>query len=65
MANLNDGSWYPIKGFEGYYWINREGDVCNLLGHILKPCCFNKVELRKNGQREVFSIDYLKEVTGI
>lgn len=47
--------WAPIPGYEGYYYINREGLVCNRAGHLIKPVASksgNRVELRKFGQRD-------------
>ena len=54
-ANLSDGNWMPIPGYEGYYWIDRTGRVCNVEGHIIKPSVSKgglRVELRKLGQRD-------------
>ena len=55
-VNLGDGSWTPLKGYEGYYWINKQGDISNSKGHILKGKADKdgrKVyELRRLGQRE-------------
>lgn len=53
MKQVQD--WHPIPNYEGLYWINQEGQVCNKEGHILfqEPSKFGyKVELRKNGQRD-------------
>lgn len=54
-VNLSDGNWSPIPGYNGAYFINREGLVCNLDGHYIKPIPSKagmRVELRRNGQRE-------------
>lgn len=65
-VNLSDGSWTPIPGYDGVYFINRKGLVCNLDCHIIKPAPSKaglRVELRKNGQREkILVLDLLKEV---
>lgn len=62
-VNLFDGSWSPIPGYGGTYFINREGVVCNLDKHFIKPIPSKagmRVELRKNGQREkVLILDLL------
>lgn len=58
-VNLSDGSWTPIPHYEGYYWINPQGEVCNIDGHKIKPIESKsglRVELRKNGQRETLLI---------
>lgn len=64
--NLSDGSWTPIPGYEARYFINREGLVCNLEGHIIKPTPSKsglRVELRRNGQREkILVLDLLADV---
>lgn len=65
-VNLSDGSWIPIPGYGGVYFINREGLVCNLDGHIIKPAPSKaglRVELRRNGQREkILVLDLLADV---
>lgn len=49
-------SWVTVEGFEGYYWVNRRGQIKNKKGHILKPVDngsgYLRVDLRKDGQRE-------------
>lgn len=65
-VNLSDGSWTPIPGYDGVYFINRKGVVCNLDGHIIKPAPSKaglRVELRKNGQREkILVFDLLSQI---
>lgn len=65
--NLSDGSWTPIPGYDGVYFINQKGLVCNLDGHIIKPVPSKaglRVELRRNGQREkILVLDLLKKVS--
>lgn len=45
----------PIKGYEGIYWINNDGDIKNKSGRILKShdngLGYYKVVLYKNKQR--------------
>ena len=66
IVNLSDGSWEPIPGYDNLYFINRDGLVCNLEGHILKPVASKdgpRVELRRNGQRDkILVLDLLKKV---
>ena len=66
-VNLSDGSWTPIPGYDGVYFINQKGLVCNLDGHIIKPAPSKaglRVELRRNGQREkILVLDLLKKVS--
>lgn len=66
IVNLSDGSWTPIPGYDGAYFINRKGLVCNLDGHIIKPAPSKaglRVELRRNGQREkILVLDLLANV---
>lgn len=66
IVNLSDGSWTPIPGYDGAYFINRKGLVCNLDGHIIKPAPSKaglRVELRRNGQREkILVLDLLDDV---
>lgn len=66
IVNLSDGSWEPIPGYDNLYFINRDGLVCNLEGHILKPVTSKngpRVELRRNGQRDkILVLDLLKKV---
>ncbi len=58
-----------IPGYEGLYYINRDGVVCNSQGHIIKPVASQselKVELRKDGQREIHHVDdLLKSIEGV
>lgn len=65
-VNLSDGSWTPIPGYDGVYFINQKGLVCNLDGHIIKPAPSKaglRVELRRNGQREkILVLDLLADV---
>lgn len=65
-VNLSDGSWTPIPGYDGVYFINRKGVVCNLDGHIIKPAPSKaglRVELRRNGQREkILVLDLLSQI---
>lgn len=65
-VNLSDGSWTPIPGYDGVYFINKKGLVCNLDGHIIKPAPSKaglRVELRKNGQREkILVLDLLSQI---
>lgn len=65
-VNLSDGSWTPIPGYDGVYFINRKGMVCNLDGHIIKPAPSKaglRVELRRNGQREkILVLDLLSQI---
>lgn len=63
-ARLYDGSWCPIPGYEGVYFINKAGEVCNIDGHIIKqtPSKYGpQVELRRNGQRDRIPIADLLE----
>ena len=64
--NLSDGNWEPIPGYDNLYFINRDGMVCNLEGHILKPTMSKdgpRVELRRNGQRDrILVLDLLRRV---
>lgn len=64
-VNLSTGRWCPIPGYEGRYFIDNDGRVCNLSGHIIKPVQSKdgpRVELRKYGQREkVLVLDLLKK----
>lgn len=66
IVNLSDGSWTPIPGYAGAYFINRKGLVCNIDGHIIKPAPSKaglRVELRKNGQREkILVLDLLNQI---
>ena len=66
IVNLFDGSWIPIPDYDGAYFINQEGLVCNLDGHIIKPASSKaglRVELRRNGQREkILVLDLLAAV---
>lgn len=60
--------WYPIPNYEGLYWINQEGQVCNKEGHILLQELSKfgyKVELRKNGQRDKLLVSDLLRFAGI
>lgn len=53
--NLFDKGWRPIPGYNGAYYINAKGEVCNRDEHLIKPTLSKtgaRVELRKNGQRE-------------
>lgn len=65
-VNLSDGSWTPIPGYDGAYFINQKGLVCNLGGRIIKPAPSKaglRVELRKDGQREkILVLDLLASV---
>lgn len=65
-VNLSDGSWTPIPGYDGVYFINQKGLVCNLDGHIIKPAPSKaglRVELRRNGQREkILVLDLLSQI---
>ena len=65
-VNLSDGSWTPIPGYDGVYFINQKGLVCNLDGHTIKPAPSKaglRVELRRNGQREkILVLDLLADV---
>lgn len=65
-VNLSDGSWTPIPEYDGVYFINRKGVVCNLDGHIIKPAPSKaglRVELRRNGQREkILVLDLLSQI---
>lgn len=65
-VNLSDGSWSPIPGYEDIYFVNQDGLVCNLKGHIIKPVQSKdglRVELRKFGQRErILVLDLLTKV---
>lgn len=48
-------TWHSVPGYEGFYWITTQGDICNSQGHLLKhikSAQGDKVELRKLGQRE-------------
>ena len=57
-------AWKSIPKYEGIYWINKKGDICNRSGKILKPRESSDgklVELRKNGQRELVSPQNLLE----
>lgn len=63
-VQLYDGSWCPIPGYEGVYFINKAGEVCNIDGHIIKqtPSRYGlQVELRKNGQRDRIPVEDLIE----
>ena len=66
IVNLSDGSWEPIPGYDNMYFINKDGLVCNLEGHILKPTMSKdgiRVELRRNGQRDrILVLDLLRKV---
>lgn len=64
--NIHDGTWFPIPSFEGFYVINRQGIVCNINGHPIKPLQSSSglfVELRKLGQRERLTIKELLLLT--
>ena len=47
--------WKAIKGFEGLYWINRNGEIKNRHGKILAKTVLDGglqvVDLYGNGQR--------------
>lgn len=64
MGLLNPLDWKQIPGYEGRYWINRSGLVCNSEGHTIKSSPSKsglQVELRKPGQRDRFLVkDLLK-----
>lgn len=66
IVNLSDGSWTPIPGYGGVYFINQKGLVCNLDGHIIKSSPSKaglRVELRRNGQREkILVLDLLNQI---
>lgn len=65
-VHVPNGEWAPIPGYDGVYFINRLGFVCNIDGHIIKATPSKaglRVELRKNGQRERFLVlDLLTQV---
>ena len=67
-VNLSDGSWFPIPGYEGVYFIHKSGLVCNINGHIIKTINSKdgpRVELRKDGQRErLLIVDLLVSIGG-
>ena len=47
--------WKPLKGYEGFYWINRKGDIKNSKGNLLHKSSISgnaRVELRCRGLRE-------------
>jgi hypothetical protein len=47
--------WKPLKGYEGFYWINRKGDIKNSKGNLLHKSNVygnSRVELRCRGLRE-------------
>lgn len=59
---MEQKQWWPIVGYEGSYYINLEGQVCNSEGHLIKPIASKdgwRVELRKYGQRERLLIEQL------
>jgi hypothetical protein len=67
-ANLSEENWVPIPGYEGSYWINNTGNVCNAEGRILAriPTKWgDQIELRKNGQRERFLVLALMASAGL
>lgn len=53
----------PIIGYEGLYWIDKEGRVTNASGHELKTTQTSSgksVSLYKLGQRTIVPISCLK-----
>lgn len=68
MINIHDGSWFAIPTYAGRYYINKDGIVCNMNGHVIKPIKSTTgdfVELRMMGQRErILVTDLLSLVRG-
>lgn len=52
--------WKPLPGYAGVYWISPEGSIRNSRGYILAGR-EGKIELRRNGIREVLNIERLTE----
>jgi hypothetical protein len=58
----------PIIGYEGYYWIDKDGRVTNSSGHEIKPFDVSggkAVGLYKLGQRDIILLKDLKPQGGL
>lgn len=66
MCSIDYLRWKEIPGYEGYYWIDEQGRVCNSDGHIIKSSASKsglQVELRKSGQRDRLLVSDLLNLT--
>lgn len=62
IVNIQDGSWIPIPLYNGKYFINTQGKVCNSKGHIIKPIKTTTgyyIELHMLGQRDRIRLEDL------